>query len=75
MNRVVEELQELHRDIDEMLDEKLKVIDRCMEEVKECPCGTGSCEVESEKFERIEKLYEELLKSGEVGKGLKMVQG
>lgn len=62
MKRVVDNIKGLHREIDEMLDEKLKAIDDCMENPKECPCGEGNCEISPVKFEEIDDLYGELLK-------------
>lgn len=67
MNKVVDDIYELHREIDEMLEEKLRGIDRCIEEgVQECPCGKGSCEITSEKFDEVDRLYSELLKDEEL---------
>ena len=60
MERVVRDIRGLHKEIDEMLEEKLKAIDHCMENSKECPCGEGKCEIAPEKFEEIENLYSEL---------------
>jgi len=67
MNKMVDDICELHREIDEMLEEKLRGIDRCIEEgVQECPCSEGSCEITSEKFDEVDRLYSELLKDEEL---------
>ena len=75
MEELVGNIKELHREIDEMLDEKLKVIDRCMEKNKECPCGEESCEISPVKFEEIDSLYGELLKDEELEKKFELFMG
>lgn len=60
MKKKVDEIRGLHSEIEDLLDEKLRALDRCMEEKKECPCGEGNCEIDPEKFQKMGSLYDEL---------------
>ena len=64
--KIVENIRKLHREIDEMLEEKLRVIDGCMESSRECPCSEEGCEVSPEKFERLDYLYTQLFEDKKI---------
>lgn len=55
----VKRVNELYEELDRELDEKLKIIDECMDRVAECPCDMMNCEVDFKKAEVLNREYDE----------------
>ena len=55
----VKRVNELYEELDRELDEKLKIIDECMDRMAECPCDMMNCEVDFKKVEVLNREYDE----------------
>lgn len=62
MTKLLNMVNEMHEKLDEELGDVLERIDECLEHGRECPCEVGSCNVDYEKIEDLNALYETLLK-------------
>lgn len=62
MKKKIDSANKLHMEINDMLDDKLKIIDECLANLKECPCKIKKCEFSFDKFKEINSVYDDLFK-------------
>lgn len=58
--RLYSEIQKLHRDIEQECNEKLEIIEACLESGRECPCSENMCSLREGNFLKLSQKYKEL---------------